>query len=90
MTEFREYLRESLEDPAFRAEWEAQEPERQVMRQIVEARQEEGLTQRELARRCGMRPANLSRLESGNANPSVATLARIAAGLGRRLEIRFV
>lgn len=90
MTEFREYLKKSLEDPEFRAEWEAQAPEREVIRQIVEARLEEGLSQKELAERCGMKPANLSRLENGNGNPSIATLARIAAGLGRQLKISFV
>lgn len=90
MTEFHDYLRESLEDPAFRREWKEQAPERALMHRIVEARLEEGLSQRELAERCGMKPANLSRLENGNGNPSVATLARIAAGLGRRLEISFV
>ena len=60
------------------------------MQQIVEARIAEGITQKELAERCGMKPANLSRLENGNGNPSVATLEKIAAGLGRKLEINFV
>lgn len=36
-----------------------------------------------------MRAANLCRLENGNGNPSVATLDRIARGLGRKLEISF-
>ena len=51
---------------------------------------EEGLTQQELAERCGMKASNLCRLENGNGNPSVATLEKIARGLGRRLEISFV
>ncbi|MDO4183378.1 MAG: helix-turn-helix transcriptional regulator [Coriobacteriia bacterium] len=89
MSDFREHLERSLQDPAFKAEWDAQAAERDVTRKIVQARQEEGLTQAELAQRCGMKPANLCRLENGNGNPSVATLARIAAGLGRRLEINF-
>lgn len=89
MSDFREHLEESLKDPEFRAEWEAQAAERDVCAKIVEARMEEGLTQAELAERCGMRPANLCRLENGNGNPSVATLDRIARGLGRKLEISF-
>ena len=60
------------------------------MRRIVEARMEEGLTQQELAERCGMKASNLCRLENGNGNPSVATLEKIARGLGRRLEVSFV
>lgn len=90
MSDFRKHLEQSLQDPAFKAEWDAQEAEREIMRQIVEARIEEGLSQQELASKCGMKPANLCRLENGNGNPSVATLARIAKGLGRKLEINFV
>ena len=52
--------------------------------------EEEGLTQQELAERCGMKASNLCRLENGNGNPSVATLEKIARGLGRKLEISFV
>lgn len=36
-----------------------------------------------------MKPAIICKLENGNGNPSVVTLVRIAAGLGRRLEISF-
>ena len=43
---FRETLNERMQDPAFRAEWDAQEPERQIMRAIVEGREESGMTQK--------------------------------------------
>ena len=33
---FRETLNEQMKDPEFRAEWEAQEPERQIMHAILE------------------------------------------------------
>lgn len=90
MTNFREHLEESLKDPAFHREWNAQEAEREVMKSIVEARIAAGLSQKELADRCGMKAANLCRLENGNGNPSVATLAKIAHGLGKKLQISFV
>ena len=90
MSDFIEHLERSLQDPDFKEEWEAQAPERALMRQIVEARLEEGLSQQELANRCGMKAANLCRLENGNGNPSVATLNKIAQGLGRKLQISFV
>ena len=90
MTNIRDHFQESLEDPSFAAEWDAQEAEREVMRSIVKARIAEGLIQKELADRCGMKPANLCRLENGNGNPSVATLSKIAHGLGKRLQISFI
>lgn len=90
MTSFREHLEESLKDPAFRREWDEQETEREVMESIVEARIAAGLSQKELADRCGMKATNLCRLENGNGNPSVATLSKIAHGLGKKLQISFV
>ena len=69
MSDFRSYLDENLQDPAFAREWEDQEPERQIMAQIVTARKQEGLSQKELADRCGMKASNLSRIENGNGNP---------------------
>lgn len=90
MTNFREHLEESLKEPVFRREWDEQETEREVMESIVEARIAAGLSQKELADRCGMKAANLCRLENGNGNPSVATLAKIAHGLGKKLQISFV
>ena len=90
MTSVREHLEASLNDSAFREEWEAQEVEREVIGSIVEARLAAGLSQKELAERCGMKASNLCRLENGNGNPSVATLAKIARGLGKRLRISFV
>ena len=46
---FRETLRERMQDPDFRAEWEALEPERQITRAIMEAREENHMTQEQLA-----------------------------------------
>ena len=89
MSDFRKHLEHSLDDPEFQEEWEAQAPEREVARRIVEARMAQGMTQVELAEACGMKPANLCRLENGNGNPSVATLNKIAQGLGCKLEITF-
>lgn len=90
MSDFRKHLERSLADPEFEAEWERQQPECEVARSIVEARLAEGMTQQELASRSGMKASNLCRLENGNGNPSVATLNKIARGLGKRLKISFV
>ncbi|MFR2245236.1 MAG: helix-turn-helix domain-containing protein [Eggerthella lenta] len=44
----------------------------------------------ELAQRCGMKQSAFARLESGNANPTLETLKRVAEGLGKQLRISFV
>ena len=78
------------EDPAFREEWEALEPEFQIVRAIIEGREETGLTQAQLAQATGINQANISRLENGTGNPSLQTLKRLAAGMGMKLKLEFV
>ena len=77
-------------DPDFRAEWEALEPERQIMLGILEGRQANDFTQAQLAEATGITQADISRIENGTANPSLRTLKRLAAGMGMRLNIEFV
>ena len=48
------------------------------------------MTQRELADITATRQSNIARLESGTYNPSIKMLNRIARGLGKKLEIRFL
>ena len=62
----------------------------QRMLMVLHARNEEHLTRSELAERTGLRQSNISRIEKGQAMPSIATLSEIAHGLGKRLEIRFI
>lgn len=90
MSDFREHLVRKLENSDFKREWDDQASEREVARCVVEARLAEGMSQKELAERSGLKQSNLCRLENGNGNPSVETLEKIARGLGRKLRISFV
>lgn len=87
---FRETLNEQLRDPEFKAEWDALEPERQIMRAIIEGRDEQALTQKQLADATGITQADISRLENGTGNPSLRTLKRLAEGLGMSLKVEFI
>ena len=87
---FRETLNEQLRDPEFKAEWDALEPERQIIRAMLEGRGRADLTQQELAEATGITQADISRLENGTANPSLRTLKRLASGMGMRLKVDFV
>ena len=88
--DFQKYLDKQLENKEFRKEYEAREPEYIIMRAMIEARREEGLTQKELSERSGITQADISRLENGNANPSIRTLQRLANAMGKTLKIEFV
>lgn len=90
MSDFRNYLKEQLKDSDFAEEYEAQKPEYEAIRAVIAARLEQHMTQKELAQKTGIRQSNISRIESGSTSPTVETLARIAAGLGKQLKIDFI
>lgn len=90
MDDFDKYLDEQLQNPEFKKEWDENELEYQLMMMILKARNEQNLTQSELAERIGIRQSNISRIEKGQALPSISTLCKIARGLGKRLQIKFV
>ena len=54
---------------------------------VLSARVKAGLSQKELSELTGIDQSDISKIERGVANPSVATLERIAAALGGRLKI---
>ena len=70
MSDFRNFLNKQLEDPEFKAEWEALQPELSLVQAMIDARKVSGLTQKELSERTGIAQADISKLENGNANPS--------------------
>lgn len=83
------YLNEQLQEEGFRKEWEAIQPEMDIIRAMTEARISQNLTQKELAERTGINQADISKLENGTRNPSLKLLKRLADGMGMDLKIVF-
>ncbi|MBP5596447.1 MAG: helix-turn-helix transcriptional regulator [Pseudobutyrivibrio sp.] len=90
MKTLNDMLSDQLKDDEFRREYEAIQPELDVIRAIVDARTSQNLTQKELAERTGINQADISKLENGTRNPSVNLLKRLADGMGMALRIEFV
>ena len=90
MKTLKEYKDEQMQDGEFVKEYEAIQPELDVIRAIVDARTSQNMTQKELAERTGINQADISKLENGTRNPSVNLLKRLAEGLGMALKIEFV
>ena len=90
MSEFQELLQEQLKNPEFKKEWEDIQPEMDVIRAMIDARIEQNLTQKELAKRTGIDQADISKLENGTRNPTVNLLKRLAEGRGMTLKIEFI
>ncbi len=87
---FDDFLLEQLKDPEIREEYEALQPKHAIIQAIINARQKSGMTQKELSDCTGIAQGDISKLERGNANPSLKTLQRLANGMGMILKIEFI
>src|SRR5438309_6327821 len=92
MLAHEEMVRRMLNDPAVKAEYEAQAEEFALLDELLRARRQAGLTQAEVAERMGTKTPAVARLEAGGGSrrhsPSLATLRKYAAAVGCRVEIR--
>lgn len=57
---------------------------------IIGKRLEKGMSQSELANKIGTKQSAVSRLESGNYNPSIKLLEKVAKALGFKLTVSFL
>jgi len=87
---WKEVEKRLLKNPEVAKECVNLEPEYQVMSQLITLRKEKKLTQKKLAELIGDKQSNVSRLESGSYNPTLAKLKKIADCLDRKLEIKFI
>jgi len=82
-------IKESLENPEFRAEYERLAPYEELARIVIMRRAALGLTQAELAARMGTTASAISRVESGQHATSPQTLKKLANAFGARAVLGF-
>lgn len=85
---FEEMKNDLLKDNEFKNEYEKLKPRYEAIEQIIRARKEQNITQAELAKMVGTQKSNISRLESGNYNPTLDFLAKISEALGKNLSVQ--
>ncbi len=90
MSDFNAFLNEQLKHEDFKKEYDRLQPEFAIIQAMIDARRESGMTQKELSERTGIAQGDISKLENGNANPSLRTLQRLAEGMGMQLKVEFV
>ncbi len=90
MSDFQAYLKKQLKDPEFKKEWDNLEPEFNAIQAIIDARKKCNMTQKELAEKTGINQADISKIETGNANPTLQVLKRLADGMDMVLRLEFV
>ncbi|MDY4493527.1 MAG: helix-turn-helix transcriptional regulator [Erysipelotrichaceae bacterium] len=90
MKTLNDMLEKQLKDEEFRKEYETIQPEIDIIKALVDARNSLNLTQKELAERTGINQADISKIENGTKNPSLNLLKRLADGMGMTLKIEFI
>ncbi|MDQ2877252.1 MAG: helix-turn-helix domain-containing protein [Actinomycetota bacterium] len=73
---------QDMRDLDYRREHERTRLASDVAVRVIRYRADHGLSQAALARQLGMRQPHIARLEAGDHEPSLSTLARLSAGLG--------
>ena len=78
---------QDMRDPEYKREYERTKLANDVAVRVLAYRTKHRMSQAELARRLGMRQPNIARLESGDHEPSLSTLARLSSALGLDFSI---
>ncbi len=84
---WKEHKKKLLEDPEFRKEYEALEPEYKLASALIRLRLAKGLTQEQLAKLLNTKQESIARLESGGSLPSLSTVRKVADALDAEVEI---
>lgn len=85
---YKEYKERVLHaDPERKAAYDALAPQYAIIQEVIRARTEKKMTQKELAEKINTAQSNISRLESGSYNPSIAFLKKVADALDKDLVI---
>ncbi|MBO1084828.1 helix-turn-helix transcriptional regulator [Enterococcus mundtii] len=68
---------------------EIEEAKLDVALKLAELRKSAGLTQKQLAQKIGKPQSTISRVETGEMNPSIELVIELAQGLDKKLVINF-
>lgn len=88
MSKWKDLEKELLSDKATKREFDRLAPRYAVISEIIAARIKNKMTQKDVAERIGTKQSAIARLESGNVNPSLEFLQKVANVMGYRLTLR--
>ncbi len=87
MKDLQTFKKEALRNLELKREYEKFAPRYAVISELIAARIKRSITQKELAKQMGTTQSSIARLESGNVNPSLEFLQKIAQVMGYKLSI---
>jgi len=77
MSSYRDYKEKALKNSEVKDEYDALQPEYDLIQAMIEARIRQNITQKELSEITGITQADISRIENGTRNPSIAMVKRM-------------
>ena len=87
MSKWEDLEKELLSDPKVKKEYDRLAPRYAVISELIAARLKKGLTQKDVAEKLDTKQSAIARLESGNVNPSLQILQKIAQVMGYKLSV---
>ena len=90
MSSYKDYKKRALQNPEVKAEYDALQPEYDIIQAMIDARVQQNMTQKDLSAKTGITQADISRIENGTRNPSLSIVKKLAQGLGMQLKLEFV
>lgn len=90
MSQVQNYIKKRAEkSEEFVQLMEIEEDKLDVALKLAELRKSAGLTQKQLAQKIGKPQSTISRVETGEMNPSIELVIELAQGLDKKLVINF-
>ena len=90
MSSYKDYKKRALQNSEVKAEYDALQPEYDIIQAMIDARVQQNMTQKDLSTKTGITQADISRIENGTRNPSLSMVKKLAHGLGMQLKLEFV
>lgn len=90
MSNWNTFKQKLLKNEDVRKEYERLSPRYKVISEIIGARMKKKMSQEDLAKKVGTKQSAIARLESGNTNPTIDFLEKIAQATEGKLEVRIV
>lgn len=88
MTSWKDLEKKILSNPEVKREYDRLKPRFDLISQLIDARLKKGLTQKQLAEKIGTKQSAIARVESGDANISIAFLEKVTKALDSQLIIK--
>lgn len=89
MKNYLDFKNKILKDKEVHKAYDELAPEFTIAEAIISKRLEKGLSQSELAKKVGTKQSAISRLESGNYNPSINFLEKVSKALSLHMVVTF-